>query len=118
MTVTLPSQHALCMISLLGARNSKGACPHPLLLALLNDTQCAFLKDPLLDTVASLLNLTEYFNTEATPGCRLFDNFTDHIFFHSCSLNGYKSYLASLEASSSSTLIVITDTNTISPRNM
>ena len=75
MTVTLPSQHAL--ISLLSARNSKGACPHPLLLALLNDTQCAFLKGPLLDTVASLLNLTEYFNTEATPGCRLFDNFTD-----------------------------------------
>ena len=34
-TATLPSQHAL--MSLLSARNSKGTCPHPQSLALLND---------------------------------------------------------------------------------
>ena len=73
---TLPSQHAL--MSLLSAKHSKGAPPHPQSLTLLNDIQCAHLKGPLLDTEASLLNLTECFNplhAETTPDCRLLDSF-------------------------------------------
>ena len=48
---------------------SKGTRSHPQSLALLNDAQCACLKGPLLNTEASLLNLTECFNpldTEAS----------------------------------------------------
>ena len=80
---TLSSQHAL--MSLLSAKHSKGAPPHPQSLALLNDTQCACLKGPLLDTEASLLNLTECFDSlhvEATPGCKLVDSFSDRVSFH------------------------------------
>ena len=125
---TLPSQHAL--MSLLSAKHSKGTPPHPQSLALLNDTQCACLKGPLLDTEASLLNLTECFNSlyaEATPGCRLLDSFPDCISFHPCnrsSLRDCKSHLQSLdrlclEASSSpSTLMVVTDASVIPSRCM
>ena len=127
-TTTLPSQHVL--MSLLSARNSKGTRPHPQSLALLNDTQCARLKGPLLDTEASLLNLTERFNpldAEATPGCRLLDSFPDRISFHPCnrsSLNDRNTHLESLDrlcleaSSSSSTLVVVTDASAIPPRNM
>jgi len=69
---TLPFQHAL--MSLLSTKHSKGTPPYPQSLALLNDIQYAHLKGPLLDTEASLLNLTECFNplhAEAIPGCRL-----------------------------------------------
>ena len=69
---TFPLQHVL--MSLLSAKHSKGTPPYPQSLALLNDIQCACLKGPLLDTKASLLNLTECFNplhAETTPGCRL-----------------------------------------------
>ena len=58
---TLPSQHAL--LSLLSTRNSKGAHPHLQSLALLTDAQSARLRSPLLDTEASLLNLTERFDS-------------------------------------------------------
>ena len=103
-------------MSLLSARNSKGTCSHPQSLALLNDTQCAHLKDPLLDTEVSLLILTEHFkplDAEAIPGCRLLDSFPDHN-THLKSLD----HLC-LEASSSfSTLVVVTDASAIPPRNM
>ena len=49
---TLPFQHAL--MSLLSAKHSKGTPPHPQSLALLNDTQYAHLKGPLLDTAEFL----------------------------------------------------------------
>ena len=77
---TLPSQHAL--LSLLSACNSKDAHSHPQSLALLTDAQSARLRSPLLDTEASLLNLTERYNSlhpEIRPGCRLLDNFPDHV---------------------------------------
>jgi len=60
-TATLPSQHAL--LSLLSARNSKGAHPHPQSLALLTNAQSARLRSSLLDTEVSLLNLTERFDS-------------------------------------------------------
>ena len=125
-TATLPSQHAL--ISLLSAKHSKGAPPHPQFLALLNDIQCACLKGPLLNTEVSLLNLTECFNSlhaEAIPGCRLLDSFPNRISFYSCncsSLRNCKTHLQSLdrlclEASSSpSTLVVVTDASVIPSR--
>jgi len=117
-------------MSLLSTRNSKGTYPHPQSLALLNDAQYAHLKGSLLDTEALLLNLTEHFNpfnAKAIPGYRLLDNFPDFIPFHSCnhsSLNSYIFHLRSLDylclkaSSSSSTLIVVTDTSFISPRNI
>ena len=116
-------------MSLLSAKHSKGAPPHPQFLALLNDTQYARLKGSFLDTEASLLNLTEcfdLFHAEATTGCRLLDSFSDHISFHPCncsSLRDCKSHLQSLdclclEASSSSTLVIVTDTSVISFRRM
>ena len=117
-------------MSLLSAKHSKGALPHPQSLALLNNIQCACLKGPLLDTEASLLNLTECFNSlyaEATPGCRLFDSFPDRISFHPCnrsSLRDCKSHLQSLDqlcleaSSSSSTLVVVTDASVIPSRRM
>ena len=88
------------------------------------------MKGPLLNTEASLLNLTECFNpldAEATPGCRLLDSFPDRISFNPCnhsSLNDRNTHLESLdclclEASSSfSTLVIITDASAILPRNM
>ena len=84
----------------------------------------------LLNTEASLLNLTEYFDllhAEATPGCRLLDSFPDHISFHLCnysSLRDCKTHLQSLDcfyleaSSSSSTLVVVTDTIVIPSRCM
>ena len=99
-------------------------------LALLNNIQYACLKSLLLDTEASLLSLTEYFNSldaEATPGCRLLDSFPKHISFHPCnhsSLNSCNTHLESLdrlclEASSSpSTLVVVTDASVIPSRHM
>jgi len=81
----LPSQHAL--LSLLSACNSKGTHPHPQSLALLTDAQSAQLRSPFLDTEASLLNLTERFDSlypELCPGCRLLDNFPDYVSFHPC----------------------------------
>ena len=94
---TLPSQHTL--MSLLSAKCSKNTPPHPQSLALLNNTQCARLKDPLLDTEAFLLNLTECFNllhAKVIPGCRLLDSFPDYISFHLCnhsSLRDCKTHL-------------------------
>ena len=82
---TLLSQHAL--LSLLSVCNSKGAHPHPQSLALLTDAQSAWLRSPLLDTEAFLLNLTKCFDSlypEICPGCRLLDNFSDHVSFHPC----------------------------------
>jgi len=79
----LPSQHAL--LSLLSTRNSKGAHPHPQSLALLTDAQSTWLRSSLLDTEASLLNLTERFDSlypETYPGYRLLDNFPDHVSFY------------------------------------
>ena len=107
-------QHAL--ISLLSARNSKGTCPHPQLLALLNDAQYAHLKGLLLDIEVSLLSLTECFkllDAETIPGCRLLDSFPNR-----------NTHLESLDclcleaSSSSSTLVVVTDASAIPPRNM
>ena len=109
----------------LSTKHSKGTPPHSQSLALLNNTQYACLKGPLLNTEASLLNFTECFDplhAEATLGCRLLDSFPDHISFHPCncsSLNDHNTYLESLdhlclEASlSSSTLVVVTDANVI-----
>ena len=83
-----------------------------------------------MDTEASLLNLTECFDllhTEATPGCRLLDSFSDSISFHPCncsSLRDCKTHLQSLdhlclEASSSpSTLVVVTNASVIPSRCM
>ena len=125
---TLPSQHVL--MSLLSAKHSKGAPSHPQSLALLNDTQCTCLKGPLLDTEAFLLNLTEYFNllhAEAISGCRLLDSFPDCISFHPCNHSSSRdcnTYLQSLDhlclkaSSSSSTLIVVTNTSVIPSRHM
>ena len=96
-TATLPSQHAL--ISLLSDKHSKSVPSHPQFLTLLNDTQCACLKGPFLDTEVSLLNLTECFNSlyaEATLGCRLLDSFPNHISFYPCncsSLRNCKTHL-------------------------
>ena len=57
---TFPSQHAL--MSLLSARNSKGASPHSQSLALLTDAQSTQLRNSLLNTEVALLNLTERFS--------------------------------------------------------
>ena len=117
-------------MSLLSAKNSKSTSPHPQLLALLNDAQCACLKGSLLDTEVSLLNLTEHFkllDTEATPDCRLLDSFPECISFYLCnclSLNNCNAYLESLDClcfeafSSCSTLVIVTDTSAILLRNM
>ena len=66
------------MISWLSFRNSKSASPHLQSLALLNNTQCVYLKSLLLDIKVLLLNLTEHFNffdTETTLDCKLLDSF-------------------------------------------
>ena len=127
-TATLLLQHAL--ISLLSAKHSKSAPPHPQFLALLNDIQCACLKGPLLDTEVSLLNLTECFDplhAEATPGCRLLDSFPNRISFHSCNCSSprdCKTHLQSLDYlclkafSSPSTFVVVTDASVIPSRHM
>ena len=74
-------------MSLFSACNSKGAHPHSQSLALLTDAQSAWLRSPLLDTEAALLNLTERFSPlhpEMYPGHRLLDSFSNHISFHPC----------------------------------
>jgi len=108
----------------------KGTYPHLQSLALLTDAQSAWMRSPLLDTEASLLNLTEHFDSlhpEICPGCRLLDNFPDHVSFHPCDRsNGYTRKLQfdaldrlCHEASSDpSTLVVTTDASVIPPRNM
>ena len=125
---TLSFQHVL--ISLLSARNSKGACFHPQSLALFTDAQSAWLKSPLVNTEASLLNLTECFSSldsEMRLEYRLLDNFSDCVSFHLCNYSKESfctSYLRALdrlhhEASfDPSTLVVVTDASVISPRNM
>ena len=122
------SQHAL--LSLLSARNSKGAHPHPQSLALLTNVQSARLRSSLLNTKASLLNLTECFDSlhpEIRPGCRLLNNFPDHISFHPCDRsNGHTrklqfdalDWLCHKASSDPSTLVVTTDASVIPPRNM
>ena len=117
-------------MSLLSARNSKGTHPHSQSLTLLTDTQSACLKSPLLDTEVFLLNLTECFtplDSEACPGCRVLDNFPDHISFHPCDhlqKSFHKAHLEALDhlchraSSDSSTLVVVTDASVIPPRNM
>ena len=124
----LPSQHAL--LSLLSARNSKGAHPHPQSLALLTDAQSAWLRSPLLDTKASLLNFIEHFDSlhpEIRPGCRLLDNFPDHVSFHLCDHSNGRTRKLQFDAldrlcqeafSDPSTLVVATDASVIPPRNM
>ena len=125
-TATFSSQHTL--MSLLSAKHSKGTPPHPQSLALLNDIQCTCLKGPLLDTKASLLNLTEYFDplhAETTPDCRLLDSLLDRISFYPCnrsSLRDYKTHLQSLDHlffeafSFSFTFVVVIDTSVILSR--
>ena len=125
---TLPSQHAL--LSLLSAHNSKGAHPHPQSLALLTDAQSARLRSPLFDTEALLLNLTECFDSlhpEICPGCRLLDNFPDHVSFHPCDHSNGRTRKPQFDAldrlchevfSNPSTLVVATDAGVIPPRNM
>ena len=115
-------------MSLLSAKHSKGTSPHPQSLALLNDTQCACLKSPLLDTEPSLLNLTECFNllhAKVILDCRLLDNFSNHNFFHPCncsSLRDCKTHLQSLDhlclkaSFSPSTLVVVTNVSIILSR--
>jgi len=99
-------------------------------LALLTDAQSARLRSPLLDTEASLLNLTECFDSlysEIRPGCRLLDNFPDHVSFHPCDCsNGHTrklqfdtlDHLCHEASSDLSTLVVATDASVIPPRNM
>ena len=125
---TLPSQHVL--MSLLSAHNSKGASPHSQSLAFLTDAQSAWLKSPLLDTEAALLNLTERFSpldSKMRPGYRLLDNFPDRVSFHPCNCSNesfHTSHLRALdrlrhEASSDPfMLVVVTDVSVIPPRNM
>ena len=125
---TLPSQHAL--LSLLSACNSKGAHPHPQSLALLTDTQSAWLRSPLLDTKASLLNLTKCFDllhSEIRPGDRLLNNFPDHVSFHPCDRSNRCTRKLQFDAldqlcheasSDPSILVVATDASVIPPRNM
>ena len=115
---------------LLSAKHSKSISSHPQSLALLNDTQCAHLKGSFLDTKASLLNFTECFDlldAEAIPGCRLLDSFPGCVFFYPCncsSLCNCKTHLQSfdylyLEAfSSSSTLVIVTDTSVIPSKHI
>jgi len=124
----LPSQHAL--LSLLSARNSKGAHPHLQSLAFLTDAQSARLRSPLLDTEASLLNLIERFDSlypEIRPGCRLLDNFPDYVSFHPCDRSNGRTRKLQFDAldrlcheasSDPLTLVVATDASVISPRNM
>ena len=124
---TLPSQYAL--ISLVSAHNSKGIHPHSQLLALLTDAQSTQLRSPLLDTEVLLLNLTEHFDllhSEAYLRCRLLDNFSDWVSFYSCdhskgsTIKAHFQVLDCLrhEAFTDPFMLVITDTNVITPRNM
>ena len=117
-------------MSLLSAHNSKGARPHSQSLALLTDAQSAQLRSPLLDTEASLLNLTERFSPlypEMCLGHRLLDNFPDCISFHPCDHSKesfHRLHLKALDhlcqraSTDPSTLVVVTDASVIPLRNM
>ena len=125
---TLPSQYAL--ISLLSAHNSKGIHPHSQLLALLTDAQSTQLRSPLLDTEVLLLNLTEHFDplySEACPGYRLLNNFSDCVSFYPCDCSKKSTikvhfqaldYLQHKASTDPSTLVVVTDASVIPPRNI
>ena len=118
------------LMSLLSAKHSKSTSSYPQSLALLNNTQYACLEGSLLDTEASLLNLTESFDflyTEVTPGCRLLDNFPNHISLHHynhSSLKDCKNHLLFLDylclevSFSPSTLVVVTYASVIPSRRM
>ena len=83
-----------------------------------------------MNTKLLLLNLTKCFNlfkVSTTLDCRLLNSFSNYISFHSyncSSFNKCKAYLESLDYlcleafSSSFTLMIITDTSAIPPRNM
>ena len=102
----------------------------PMSLAFLTDAQSARLRSPLLDTEASLLNLTERFDSlhpEIRPGCRLLDNFPDHVSFHPCDRSNGRTRKLQFDAldrlcheasSDPLTLVVVTDASVISPRNI
>ena len=117
-------------MSLLSTRNSKGACPHSQSLACLTNAQSAQLKSPLLDTEASLLNLTECFSSldpKMCSGHRLLDNFPDRIFFYPCDHlkeSFCKLHLEALDCfcqlvfTDLSILVVITGTSIVLSRNM
>ena len=88
------------------------------------------MRSPLLDTEASLLNLTERFDLlhpEICPGCRLLDNFPDQVSFHPCDRSNGRTRKLQFDAldrlcheasSDPSTLVVATDASVIPPRNM
>ena len=88
------------------------------------------MRSPLLDTEASLLNLTERFDSlhpETHPGCRLLDNFLDHVSFHPCDRSNGRTHKLQFdtldrlchEASSDPpTLVVATNASVIPPRNI
>ena len=115
---------------LLSTRNSQNTFSYLQSLDILNNFQCAYLKDLLLDTKVSLLNLTEPFNllnTKTIPDYRLLDNFTNCISFHYCncsSFSNHKFYLEFLNYlylktfSFSSTLIIVTNTSAILSGNI
>jgi len=125
---TLLPQHAL--LTLLSACNSKGAYPHSQSLALFTDTQSAWLRSPFLDTKVSLLNLIECFDSlhpEIRPGCRLLDNFPDHVSFHPCDCSNRRTRKLQFDVldrlcheafSDPSMLVVDTDASVIPPRNI
>jgi len=122
---TLPSQHVL--MCLLSAHNSKNTYLHSQLPAFLTDAQSTWLRSSLLDTEVSLLNLIEHFDplhSEACPGCRLLDNFSDCVSFHPCNCSKkstIKAHFQALDHKAStdpSTLVVVTDASVIPPRNI
>jgi len=122
---TLPSQHVL--MCLLSAHNSKNTYLHSQLPAFLTDAQSTWLRSSLLDTEVSLLNLIEHFDplhSEACPGCRLLDNFSDRVSFHPCNCSKkstIKAHFQALDHKAStdpSTLVVVTDASVIPPRNI
>ena len=88
------------------------------------------MRSPLLDTKASLLNLTERFDSlhpEIRPGCRLLDNFPDYVSFHPCDRSNGRTRKLQFDAldclcheasSDPSTLVVATNASVIPPRNM
>jgi len=88
------------------------------------------LRSPLLDTEVSLLNLTECFDSlysEIHPGCRLLDNFSDHVSFYPCDCSNGCTHKLQFDAldqlchkafSDLSILVVATDASVIPPRNM
>jgi len=125
---TLPFQHVL--MCLLSAHNSKDTYLHLQSLAFLTDAQSTWLKSSLLDTEVSLLNLTEHFDplySEACPGYRLLNNFSDCVSFYPCDCSKKSTikvhfqaldYLQHKASTDPSTLVVVTDASVIPPRNI